>query len=68
MVYILYWIKKGLVHWFIWVFNTPNIENEAIFIEFIEETRKAQSPDDFNDPEIFKSVKTDHIHAHNRTC
>ena len=26
------------VHLFIWIFNAPNIENEAAYIEFIEKT------------------------------
>ena len=33
------------VHLFTWMFNTPNIENEAAYIEFIEEPMHAQLPD-----------------------
>ena len=28
------------VHSFIWIFNAPNVENEAAYIEFIEKNNK----------------------------
>ena len=56
------------VHSFIWIFNAPNIENEAAYIEIIEKTINAQLPDYLNDPEAFELVKTYQIHAHSRTC
>ena len=55
------------VHSFIWIFNTPNVENEAAYIELIEKTN-AQWLNDLNDPERFESVKSDQVHAHSRTC
>ena len=44
--------KRGSphVHSFIWLFNAPNIENEAAYIESIEKTINAQLPDHLNDP------------------
>ena len=41
------------IHSFIWKFNAPNIENEAAFIELIDQTINAQLPDRLNDPELF---------------
>ena len=43
---------------FIWIFNAPNIENEAAYIQFIEKTINAQLLDHLNDPELFELVKT----------
>ena len=37
------------VHSFIWIFNAPNIENEAAYIESVEKTINAQLPDHLND-------------------
>ena len=51
------------VYSFIWIFNAPNIENEAVYIKFIEKTINAQLPDHLNDPDLFKLVK-----SHSRTC
>ena len=51
------------VYSFIWIFNAPNIENEAAYIEFIEKTINAQLPDHLNDPDLFKLEK-----SHSRTC
>ena len=45
------------VHSFIWIFNAPNIEDEAAYIEFIEKTINAQLPDHLSDPELFELVK-----------
>ena len=56
------------VHSFIWSFNAPNIQNEAAYTEFFEETKNAQSLDHLNDPELFLSVKTCQFHSHTRTC
>ena len=56
------------VHSFICIFNRPNIENEAVYIEFIKKTINAQLPDHLNDPELFELVKTDRINGHSRTC
>ena len=56
------------VYSFIWIFNAPNVENEAAYIEFIEKTINAQSPNHFNDPEFFELVETYRVHAHSRTC
>ena len=55
------------VYSFIWIFNAPNVENEAAYIEFIEKTINAQSPNHFNDPEFFELVETYRVHAHSRT-
>ena len=44
------------VHSFIWIFNAPNIESEAAYIEFIEKTVNAQLPDDLNYPDLFELV------------
>ena len=57
-----------LVHLFIWIFNAPNTENEAAYIEFIEKTINAQLPDQLSDPELFELIKTYQVHTHSRTC
>ena len=41
-------------HSLIWIFNTPNIQNENSYIEFIDKTRNSQLSDHFNDPEFFE--------------
>ena len=56
------------VHSFLWIFNTPNIENEAAYLELIEKTVNEQLPDHLSDPEIFVLVKTYQIHTQSRTC
>ena len=56
------------VHSFIWIFNTPNIENEAAYLEIIEKTINARLQDHLNDPKLFDLVKTCQVHAHSRTC
>ena len=56
------------VHSFIWIFNAPNIQNEAAYIKFIEQTINGQLPDSVNDPELFELVKTYQVHTHFRTC
>ena len=56
------------VHSFIWIFNAPNIQNEANYIDFIEKAINAQLPDHSSDPELFESDKTYQVHAHSRTC
>ena len=40
-------------HSFIFIFNAPNIQNEADYIEFIKKTINAQLPDHSNDPGLF---------------
>ena len=42
------------VHSFIWIFNAPNIENEAAYIEFIEKIINPQLPNHLNDLELFE--------------
>ena len=59
---------SSYVHSFIWIFNTPNIQNDADYIDFIEKTINAQFPNHLNDPELFELVKKYQIHAHTRTC
>ena len=54
-------------HLFIWIFNAPNMENEAAYIEFIEKTLSVQLPDHLNYPEFFELVQTYLVHAHSRT-
>ena len=56
------------VHWFIWIFNDPNIENETASIEFIEKTINTQLSDHLKDPELSELVKTYQVHARSRTC
>ena len=56
------------VHSFIWIFNAPNIENTAAYIEFIEKIINAQLPDHLNDLELFDLLKTYQVHTHSRTC
>ena len=41
----------------IWIFNTPDIENEAVYIQFTEKKMSAQLPDALNIPDIFEIVK-----------
>ena len=57
-----------LVHLFIWIFNVPNIQNEAAYIEYIEKTINGQLPGYSNDPELFELLKTYQVPAHSRTC
>ena len=40
-----------------WVLSAANIENEAAYIEFIEDTKNAQLPDHFNNLELFELIK-----------
>ena len=56
------------VHSFIWILNGPNIQNEAAYIKFLEQTINAQLPDPLNDPELFELVKTYQVHAHSKIC
>ena len=56
------------VYSFIWIFNAPNIEDEAAYIEFIEKTINAQLPDHSRNPKLFEIVKTYQVHAHSKTC
>ena len=42
------------VHSFKWIFNAPNIENGAVYIEFLKKTIHVQLPDHLNDPELFE--------------
>ena len=56
------------VHSFIWILNAPNIQNEAVYIKFIEQTINSQLPDPLNDPELFKLDKTYQVRAHSKTC
>ena len=51
-----------------WIFNAPDIENEAIYIEFIEKIINVQLPNYLNDPELSELVKTYQVHIHSRTC
>ena len=44
------------VHSFIWISNATNIQNETAYIEFIEKTINAESPDHLKDPELFELV------------
>ena len=55
-------------HLFIWIHILPNIQNEAAYIKFIEQTINAQLPDPLNDSKLFESVKTYQVHAHSKTC
>ena len=48
--------------------QTPNIQNEADYIDFIEKTINAQLPNHLNDPELFELVKTYQVHLQSRTC
>lgn len=56
------------VHSFIWIFNLPNIRNEANYKEFIKNRVNAQLRDQLNNPELFGLVKTYQVHAHSRNC
>ena len=55
-------------HFFIWIFNAPNFQNEKVYFEFIEKAINAQLPDHLNDPKLFKLIKTYQFHVHPRTC
>ena len=56
------------VHSFIWIFDRPNIQKEAAYIEFIEKTTYRHLEDHLNDPELFELVKTCQVHVHSSTC
>ena len=59
---------RPYIHWFLWIFNSPNIESEAAYIDFIEKIINAQFPDHLNDSDLFELVKTYQVHAHSRNC
>ena len=54
-------------HSYIWIYNAPNIKNEAGHIEVIEKTINAQLPEHLNDLELFELVKTYQAYTHSRT-
>ena len=55
------------VYSFIWIFNTPNIENEDVYFEFLEKTINVQLSDHLNDPDPLELVvKTYQGHAHSK--
>ena len=56
------------VYSFIWVFNAPDIENEAVYIKSIEKTINVQLPDHWNDPELLELVMTYQVQTYIRTC
>ena len=56
------------IYSFIWIFNATNIEIEAAYMEFIENTINAQLPDHLNDPEFFELIKTYQIHTLSKIC
>ena len=56
------------VHSFIWIFNAPNIQNQADCISFIEKTINAELPNHLNDLVLLELVKTNQVHAQSRTC
>ena len=56
------------VYSFIWVFNAPDIENEAVYIKSIEKTINVQLPDHWNDPELLELVMNYQVQTHFRTC
>ena len=56
------------VYSFIWILSAPNIQNEADYIKFIEQTINSQLADHLNDPDVFELVKTYQGHAHSKTC
>ena len=55
-------------HSFTWIFNAPNIENDAAYIEFIEKVINTQLPHHLSDPELYELVKTCQNHTPSRTC
>ena len=61
--------EKGSPHVysFIWIFNVPNIENEAPYTEFIEKTINAKLPNHLNSLELLELVDTYQVHARSRT-
>ena len=62
--------ERGIphIHSFIWILNPPNIEDEDVYISFIEKTINAQMPDPQSDSELSELVKTYQVHAHSETC
>ena len=56
------------VHSFISILNAPNIENQAVYMEFVEKTINAQLPGHLNNLELFTLEKTYQVYAHTRTC
>ena len=53
---------------FIWIFNAPNTQNEAAYIEFIQAKITPQLSEHLNDPELFDLVKIKQVHVHSITC
>ena len=56
------------VHSFIWILNAPNIQNEAAYIQFIEQIINAQLPDPLSDPELFCLVKIYQVQTNSKSC
>ena len=56
------------VHSFIWILDPTNVQDEAVYISFIEKTINAQLPASQNDSELFELVKTYQVYANSRTC
>ena len=52
------------VHLFIWIFTAPGIQNEDVYIEFVEKTINTQLRDHLNNPELIELVKTCQLYAH----
>ena len=46
----------------IWIFNAPNIENDAAYIELVEKTINSQYP------RLYQLVKTYQVHAYSIYC
>ena len=45
--------SSSQVYLLIWIFDGPNIKNEAGYIEFIGKAKKTRLPDHLNDPGLF---------------
>ena len=55
------------IHSFILIYDSPNFENEAPFIEFVAKTINAELPGHLIDPELFERVNTYQVHTHSTT-
>ena len=49
-----------------WTFNSPNIQDETAYTNFIENTVNAQLPESENAPDLLELAKPYQIHSHSR--
>ena len=56
--------ESSYVHSFIWIFNAPNIQNEAASLGLLRKTKNSQLLAYLNDPDVFLLVKNYQVYVH----